>query len=291
MSALHLVIDLRIVDAPGMEMTGAGRYALETTRALQRARPQWRFSLMSNRDDPALQSGDTTIVRTRLPTDRAPVRVMWMHTASALAVIRQPPDVWFSPSFVLPFWWTGPSVVTVHDLTFLLLRHRYRGRVNAWYATTATRRSARQADCVLCGSNATRELLRSALNIDSAKVRVIPYGVSDVFFSSAEQSPPTSRSASSVKNPYVLFVGTREARKGLATLRAAVDSVNDRGQRVRLLLAGQDGWGTERLLQELRGNPSVEFWERPDDAQLATLYRGALALLKVDTLNPSVNQP
>jgi len=32
---MHVAIDLRIADARGMEMTGAGRYALETARSLQ----------------------------------------------------------------------------------------------------------------------------------------------------------------------------------------------------------------------------------------------------------------
>jgi glycosyltransferase involved in cell wall biosynthesis len=277
MTTLHLAIDLRVIDATGMDTTGVGRYALETTRALQQVRRGWRFSLMSNRQDLGLLAENATVVTTRLPTNNAAARVAWLHTASLVPMIRRRPDVWFSPAFVLPLWWRGKAVVTVHDLTFLLLRHRYRGTLNSFYATAATRWSVRRADSVLCGSNATRELLVAHLNADVAKVSVIPYGVSEAFFASFATAPLSGPNSSDT--PYVLFVGTREARKGLATLHAALQRVNSREQRIRLVLAGQDGWGTERILQDMRASPSVVFCERPSDHCLASLYRHALALV------------
>jgi glycosyltransferase involved in cell wall biosynthesis len=274
---MHIAIDLRVVDAPGMETTGAGRYALETTQSLQRARPDWRYSLFSNRPDLLAQTETTSIIGTQLPTHRAVARVAWLHTAAALSAVRLRPDVWFSPSFVLPLWWRGRAIVTIHDLTFLLLPDRYRGRANAWYATAATRWSARRADRVLCGSRATRELLVTQLGIDGTKVEVIPYGVAEPFF--APPAPGVDPDDELPPRPYLLFVGTWEARKGIATLYAALRRVNAAGKRVHLVLAGQVGWGTEQLLDSLRGDPNIELCEKPDDEELAALYRGALALV------------
>jgi glycosyltransferase involved in cell wall biosynthesis len=274
---LHVAIDLRIVDAPGMEMTGVGRYALEATRSLQCARPNWRFSLFSNRPELLCLTGATTALSTRLPTNHAVGRVAWLHTAAAIPAVRARPDVWFSPSFVLPLWWPGRAVVTIHDLMFLLLRSRYRGRPNAWYATAATRWSARRADSVLCPSHATRKLLVAHMGIDAAKVEVIPNGVADSFF--ATPAPDPVRGPRLHLRPYVLFVGTWEARKGIATLYAALRRVNAKCERVRLILAGHFGWGTEQLIETMRRDPSVELRERPSDEELAGLYRGALALV------------
>ena len=274
---MHLAIDLRIVDAPGMEMTGVGRYTLEATKALQRVRPNWGFLLFSNRPELLNWTDGTTVVGSRLPTDHAVGRVLWLHTAGAATAVRAKADVWFSPSFVLPLLWPGPTVVTIHDLTFLLLRTRYRGRLHARYATAATRWSARRANRVLCPSQATRRLVISHLGIEAAKVEVTPEGVADAFFSAPafDTGQGTGRRA----RPYVLFVGTWEARKGIGTLYAALRRLNDTGERVKLVLAGQAGWGTEDLLEEMRSDPSVEFCETPSDEQLAALYRGALALV------------
>jgi glycosyltransferase involved in cell wall biosynthesis len=279
---MHIAVDLRVLDAPGMETTGAGRYVLETTAALQRARPGWRFSLFSNRPELLRPSENTSVLRTRLPTQRALGRIAWLHGVAALPAARLRPDVWFSPSFVLPLWWRGRSIVTIHDLTFLLLPGRYRGKANARYATAATRYSARRADRVLCGAEVTRELLVEHLGIDRAKVAVIPYGVAEAFFADldpAARSTPGAAAEDSPECPYLLFVGTWEARKGLATLHAALRRVNAEHRRVRLVLAGQPGWGTEALLDALRSDPDVELCEKPEDAHLAELYRGALALV------------
>jgi glycosyltransferase involved in cell wall biosynthesis len=274
---LHLAIDLRIVDAPGMEMTGVGRYALEATRALQRVRPDWRFSLFSNRPNLLSRTGDTIVLGTRLPTEHTVGRVLWLHTAGALTAVRSKPDVWFSPSFVLPLWWSGRAVVTIHDLTFLLLRTRYRGRLHARYATAATRWSARRSNRVLCPSDATRKLVVAHLGIDATKVEVTPEGVADCFFKTPAFG--SDLGAPFGLRPYVLFVGTWEARKGIATLYAALRQVNAAGERVHVVLAGQAGWGTEQLLDAMRRDSSVEFRVRPSDQELVDLYRGALALV------------
>jgi glycosyltransferase involved in cell wall biosynthesis len=260
-----------------MEMTGVGRYALEATKALQRARPDWQYLLFSNRPELLDRTECTLVVGTRFPTDRAIGRVLWLHTAGARTAVSASADVWFSPSFVLPVWWRGPAVVTIHDLTFLLLRSRYRGRVHSWYATNATRWSARHANRVLCPSQATRGLVISQLRVDPAKVEVTPEGVADSFF--AAPVLDRDRATDPGARPYVLFVGTWEARKGIATLYAAVRRLNAEGERVRLVLAGQVGWGTEDLLDAMRRDPSVEFRQRPSDEELAALYSRALALV------------
>lgn len=272
---LHLGIDMRIVDPPGMEMTGQGRYVLETTRALQQVRPNWRFSLFSNRPELLSDTRATTVIGTRLPTNHAVGRVAWLHLTGALSALRVRPDVWFGPSFVLPLWWRGPAVVTIHDLTFLLIRDRYRGRVNAWYATAATRWSAHRTDIVLCPSDATRKLVIAHLGVDAAKVEITPEGVAEAFF-----TPGATRSsgAPSSTRPYVLFVGTWEARKGIDTLLAALRQINAEGERIDLVLAGQLGWGTGRTIDALRLDHNVELRDKPTDAELAELYRGALAL-------------
>jgi len=259
-----------------MERTGLGRYGLELTAALAEVRPDWELFLYSNRPEilpPGLRHRACT---TRVPTASAPGRIAWLHGAARLETRSSRPDVWFSPTFVLPAWWRGPSVVTVHDLTFLMLPGRYRGRANARYATVATRVSVRRADRVLVGATQWRDALVERLGADPAKIAVIPYGVAAEFFAASEAA--ASRDAGDAP-PYLLFVGTWEARKGLETIEAALARLNRDGPRVRLVLAGRPGWGTEALVGRLRADPAVTVVHDPPDAEVARLYRGALALV------------
>jgi glycosyltransferase involved in cell wall biosynthesis len=264
--APSIVVDLRLVDRPRMEHGGVGRYALEVARALRRARPGWELVVLSNRPDLVGPLGPR---RTRWPTHTTLGRVAWLHAGSALSGATRAADLWFSPGFVVPLWWRGPSVVTVHDLTFELERGRYRGRLNAAHAQRATRRSARRARRVLCGSRQTADLVAARLGVDPGRMVVTPYGVAEPFFREPVCDPER-------RERFLLFVGVWEARKGLETLLAALRALDGRAE---LVLAGRPGWGTERVLAELRREPGVRFEQSPSDERLADLYRRALALV------------
>jgi len=267
---LQIVVDMRIVDRPGMERTGVGRYAIEATRAMCRVRPGWHFSLLSNRE--LVLEPNAVLCRTRWPTHRSWARVGWLHAGARLELAPGAFDCWVATAFTTPLWWRGRSVVTIHDLMFVEQREAYSGRINALYATAITRRSARAAGAIVCGSRETRARLAHHWSIDCDKVAVAPYGVSEVFFArsgSQQADHPT----------FVLYVGTFEARKGLDTLHAAMRRVNaGRATPVELMLAGRPGWGADGTVSRLRADPAVTLRIDPSDEELAHLYRTATVL-------------
>jgi glycosyltransferase involved in cell wall biosynthesis len=270
-SCVQIAIDLHIADKRGMEQTGVGRYAVESTAALCRARPDWRFKVLTNRPE-LIDEPNADTVTTPLPTRRSSIRVAWLHGWSRWETRQLHADLWLGTAFTLPFWWRGHAVVTIHDLMFLEMRLAYARRLNAVYATRATRWAARHADRIICGSSETVDRLQRHFGIPASKVEIVPYGVSDAFF----QARASGRNR---PDQYVLFVGTFEARKGLAELHRALKLVNtERLTPVRLVLAGRPGWGVDETLQGLRRDPDVQLCIGPSDAELAELYAGALAL-------------
>ncbi|HEY5199184.1 MAG TPA: glycosyltransferase family 1 protein [Solirubrobacteraceae bacterium] len=261
-----VVIDARIVDADSMTRTGLGRYTSEVVCGLRLARPHWDLVVLSNRRD--LFGAPPAIRRTRWPTASGLGRVTWLQAVSRLELARLRPDLWFGTAYVVPWWWKGASVVTVHDLVFLTMPARYRGRLNAAHASWATRSSVARARTVICDSAHTRGALMEVLDVPSDRLEVVHLGVSEAF------RPGGPRR---VADPYLLQVGTFEARKGLDTLADALVRLRAEGSPLRAVLAGRPGWGAEtdlRRLEEL----GAEIVVSPDDAELAELYRGALAV-------------
>ncbi len=233
-----------------MEMSGLGRYALEITRGLWRVRPEWQFSVYSNRPDLLGPPQRGSRRGTRWPTSFSAGRVAWLHLgASPIALVRRP-DVWFGPTFVLPVWWRGPAVVTIQDLVFLLLRDRYIGKANAVYATAATRFAARRATRVICPSGETRNALVEAWGVSSVKIDLVANGVSDLFFEAPVSSGTPSRNSDG-EPPFLLYVGVFEARKGLDVLATAMSELNSHGTKARLVLVGRPGWGAEEAVELL----------------------------------------
>ena len=264
-----VALDLRLADRPGAERTGVGRYSLELARSLAMVRPGWRLLGLSNRFD---LPETIEPVRTRVPTGSSGGRIAWHEAASAFDRRVRRADLWFGTGYVIPRWWRGPAVVTVHDLTFLLERERYRGRANAAWATSAVRSATRRARVVLCGSEETRDRIARHLHVSPDRIVVTPYGVSRPFL-----SPPVVEPAR--RGSYLLFAGTLEARKGLDVLETALDLLAREGRRPELVLAGAAGWGSEASVDRLLRRPGVRFEPGPSDERLATLYRGALALV------------
>jgi glycosyltransferase involved in cell wall biosynthesis len=270
---MHLGLDLRILDRQGAEHTGLGRYALEIARAIHAARPDWRISAFCDRRD--LLPGDATlnVEPTRWPTASSVGRIAWVHAGSLTQAARSRPDVWFGPTYLVPIWWRGPSVVMVQDLVFLLLRSHYRGLANSLHASWATRRAVRRSQRVLCPSAETAAAVSARLDVPAGRIRVVPNGVTEIFFARSEHTA-TSR------DPFLLFVGTFEARKGLDTLAGAFERLDPKlTGGLRLVLAGRRGWGADDHIAALRAHADVEIVESPNDVELATLYRSADALL------------
>ena len=266
----HIVVDARVADLAATARTGVGRYAIEVARALTVARASWRFTVFSNRPELAGLDAGAETVSTRWPTRRVPGRIAWLHLRAATDAQSRGADLWYAPVPVVPARWHGPSVATVHDLVFLERPDLYRGRLNGLHAGWALRRVASRSDALVCVSEATRRALTDRLPGAAGRVDVIPDGVSGVFL---ERGAVGAR----IEAPYLLFVGTFEARKGLDTLSAALDLVGD--ARARIVLAGRPGWGADEALSRLGGRPEVEIVFEPPDERLAELYRGAAALV------------
>jgi glycosyltransferase involved in cell wall biosynthesis len=131
--------------------------------------------------------------------------------------------------------------LTVHDL--LPLTHPesvsvpYRVQFAAWLA-----RSISLADAIICVSAATRDEL--VARHPSVTPVVIHHGVDHLpSRSRALLQPPIE------VQPYVLYLGSLEARKNVGVLLAAHERLGDR-RRV-LVLAGAAGFGGDRILAEV----------------------------------------
>jgi glycosyltransferase involved in cell wall biosynthesis len=169
-------------------------------------------------------------------------------------------SVFYSPHFRAFSRFPGRQFVTVHDLIYLRCNYplHYRAYVRAYL-----RRLAMSRVKVIAISEATRaELVREISDLD---VTVIRNGVE-------AQAPAPTEFVAHGDRMDVLYVGDTSRHKNLDTLVAAIDLARRHGSAIRLTVAGS---------RSERGNlPSfVDLCHRPSDAQLADLYRRAIAVV------------
>ena len=194
-----------------------------------------------------------------------------------LLATRQRPDVLHSLDHVAPAWGPWRSVVTLHDLAFLLYPETHTPESRAYYA--AAGESARRAARVIAVSRRTASDAVRLLGVDPARMRVI-HNAADPRYGPRplqELEELAARRGFDPDKPYVLFVGTLEPRKNVPVLFEALAEVR-RHLDVTLLLVGGRGWldGPIQSAHARSGlGDAARFLGWLDQADLAVLYSHA----------------
>jgi glycosyltransferase involved in cell wall biosynthesis len=187
----------------------------------------------------------------RLPTARPAVRIAWEQTAQPLALVRDRIDLVHGLAYALPLVCPTRSVVTIHDLSFMLFPAAF-NTINRLYLTAATRHAVRRADAVVTVSEHTRQDVIRLLNARPGRVFAVPNGVDSDFRPIADaERVARFRRDQGLPERFVLFVGTIEPRKNLIRLVEAFHRGKIGSTGVKLVLGGGVGWRYSGLLRRV----------------------------------------
>ncbi len=181
---------------------------------------------------------------TRLPFPRKLLYETWVRLGLPPLAWGAPAlrhlDVVHAPSVAVPGRPGAPLVVTVHDAAPLLFPDAFTGRGRRWHALGAAA-AARRADLVIAPSAAAAEEIAGHTPIPAARIRVVHHAVA---------TPPAGgRLPAGLGGvPFVLWVGSLEPRKGVATVVEAMAALGAGRRGARLVLAGYAGWLTDDLV-------------------------------------------
>jgi glycosyltransferase involved in cell wall biosynthesis len=263
---------------------GAGYYTIALCRGLS-ARADVALTLLARRDDADRWSGlvgDAAAIHPAVAPSR-PGRLLYEQVALPGLLGSVGVRVHHGPHYTMPARSPVPCAVTIHDCTFFD-HPEWHLRSKAAFFRRAIRRAALRAGVLICVSEVTARRLHECVRV-RAPVVVAPHGVDHERFSPREPEDGADRAALAGLGlphdaPLIAFVGTLEPRKGIVPLIAAFDGVAERQRDVRLVLAGQTGWGmpeTERALAAARhGDRIVRTGYLPGPAVPALLRRAAV---------------
>ncbi len=204
------------------------------------------------------------------PAPARALRAAWLHLSTPpVELLTGACDVFHATNFVLPPTRRAASVVTVHDLAFLRFPATVARASRAY--TRLVPAGVRRADRVLCPSQAVADEVVAEYRLDPERVLVTPLGV-DAAWAAARPPGAADRARLGLPEHYVLFVGTREPRKDLATLLAAHRAARaaDPATVPPLVLVGPAGWGPETAAQ-----PGVVVLGFLAEADLRSVVAGA----------------
>jgi glycosyltransferase involved in cell wall biosynthesis len=160
-------------------------------------------------------------------------------------------DLYHEPN-ILPLPFDGPTVLTVHDLSWIHYPHAHpkeRVRLMGKYFEPGLR----TASLILTDSAFVKHEIVDMFCVDADRVLPVPLGVEPLFHprSNTVTKPVLQRLGLS-HGEYILAVGTLEPRKNLqVALRAFLKLPKQVRQRYPLVLAGMKGWHTNELDQQI----------------------------------------
>ncbi len=200
---------------------------------------------------------------------------------SAELALRRP-RLWHATDFIPPRWPPCPTVITVHDLAFLLFPEILDPEARRYYGQIE--RAVREADGIVAVSETTAQDLVRLLGADRRRIRVTYEGV-DPALAPWPDRPPVRR-VNGVElraDAFLLFVSTLEPRKNVPLLLEAFAAARARRPEMQLVLAGGRGYGFEKVagaLERLRLEPPAVLLLGPVGREdLRWLYAAARAVV------------
>jgi glycosyltransferase involved in cell wall biosynthesis len=191
-------------------------------------------------------------------------------------------DVVHCTDFIPPFYYRGSTVITIHDLAFLLYPHFLTRKAARYYGLID--RAVRRADHVIAVSEATKRDIVRLTGTPEHKITVI-YEAADSVYAPIRDRAALERIHHKYHLPesFILFVGTIEPRKNLPTLiRAYKGLVDDYKSAADLAIVGKQGWlydDVYHLVEELDLQQRVHFLGRVPAADLIYLYNASQMLV------------
>jgi len=238
---MHIALNAHLLSgAPTYRSAGVHRYIYYLLAHLPRAGCQVTvFAGPHSR----LPEDGYAVRRSRWPTAKPPVRVAWEQVVQPWALRKAGVDLIHAPVFIGPLLAPCPTVVTVHDLSFLRYPHFFRP-ANRLYLRTFTRASVRRARRIIAVSRHAAEETVRLLGVDRRRIDVIYHGVDPALRPLPPEEIDAFRREEELPERFVLYVGTLEPRKNLIRLVEAFATLRPATLRPApiLILAGARGW-------------------------------------------------
>jgi len=191
-------------------------------------------------------------------------------------------DLYHEPSF-LAFRFDGPTVSTVHDLSWIRFPGTHPADRVAALNSMLPESLARSAHVITDAEYVRREVI-DTFGVSADRITAIPLAARSEFHPRNETECRATMQARDLRwRQFLLSVGTLEPRKNLGVALTAYATLPPAlRKRFPLVIVGMRGWldaGVERSIEPLIAAGSIRLFGYVSDSELAHLYAGARMLI------------
>ncbi len=227
----------------------------------------------------SLENDNFRIGTTRFPTSTKLFRGFWEHFILPLEARDKKINLLHCLADISPFIFKGKLVLTIHDISFLLLPQIIPRSLYIYYSNFISH-AAFRADRIIAISNNTKQDLIRLLGIPIDKIRVIYHGVNPIYYPISHDIDSDLKQKYNIRNKFILYLGSLVKRKNLGSLiRAYLLLKKTKHIEQQLVIAGGRGYPFCRdvfiLVRELDLEDDVIFTGYVSEQEALLLYNTA----------------
>lgn len=226
--------------------SGTGRYAFELARWLPRISDDLELAFLWPENAPTPEGALDGFIPCK---GTAGGRLVADQFRVPREARRLGADCIHYPATIGPLRVVGPTVLTVHDLSFVHHPSWFRWS-RAVYYNWGLRRSARFTGRFIADSESTATELCRYMSLSSEVVDVVHLGIDEGFSKAGSQRQQELRTRLNLPDHFFLYVGTIEPRKNIVRIVEAWNSIAASCP-WDLVIAGRDGWKTKSVYRAI----------------------------------------
>lgn len=206
----------------------------------------------------------------------------WEQVAVPLAVRRERIDVVYHSKNVVPLMRFAKYMVYIHDMAPFLMEETF-SPLRRLYIKLNIPLAAKLSDKIVTGSMSAKQDIIKILKVPEKKVALIYPGIGPQYQILSDKGLlERTRRNYRLPESFLLYVGTIQPRKNIASIIRALGLLKEEGIHEHLVIVGRAGWALEeirRLIRELGLESQVTFTSNVPDADLVSIYNLAKAFV------------
>ncbi len=194
----------------------------------------------------------------------------WQNSNLYKALKTDKPDLFFSPNHSLPLFWKGPSVMTVHDVSWRVVKQDFSAKERI-IRDLKTYLALKKASKVFTVSEFSKDETVKFYKADPSKVIAIHSGIEDTFRRSRDRDIDEFRTKYGIGDmPAIGFLGSMFPRRHVKELIEAWQKIRT-GFPCKLILCGKNFCGNE-IDQICSSEADIIRIDRIEENELNTFY-------------------
>ena len=178
--------------------------------------------------------------------------------------------------FVSPFVSSIKRIIIIHDIGYLKYPNYY-DQFFLIKIKLLTKFSILFGASVVTVSKYSKSTISNYYKIAPEKIKVVYNGVdSNKYFPINSHHDNSILDKYSIKNNFILFVGTLQPRKNInGIIEAFSEARQNIDKEISLIMIGKNGWGVEKELKKINSNANILHLNKISDDELPIFYRNA----------------